>query len=82
MPHKFGLPNTSARREAHPPLLRAVLAAAHAARPGRVVALTPFTANVLVSLGITPLAVGQPGAGEEPLDPIATAAVGSVRRWP
>src|SRR3954454_20011726 len=42
---------------------------AHAAGPGRVVALTPFTANVLAQLGVASVAVGEPGAGEEALDP-------------
>jgi iron complex transport system substrate-binding protein len=56
------------------PFLAAVVAAlvlastASAADPGRVVALTPFTANVLARLGVTPIAVAQPAAGEESLD--------------
>jgi iron complex transport system substrate-binding protein len=33
------------------------------AKTPRVVALTPFTANVTVALGVTPAAVGDPGSG-------------------
>lgn len=50
----------------------AVLAAAAPARaqaPERVVALTPFTANVLAQLGVTPIAVAEPASTEEKLDP-------------
>ena len=41
-------------------LVAALLAApaAHAAKPKRIVALTPFSANVLVKLGVKPVAVG------------------------
>jgi iron complex transport system substrate-binding protein len=57
------------------PLLTAVVAlllvasTANAADPGRVVALTPFTANILAQLGVTPVAVAEPAAGDESLDP-------------
>lgn len=57
------------------PVLAAVVAllllagTARAADPGRVVALTPFTANILTQLGVTPIAVAEPAAGEESLDP-------------
>lgn len=45
--------------------LSVVLAAPAAAQaPERVVAFTPFTANVLVDLGVTPVAVGDAPAGE------------------
>ncbi len=47
-------------------LLLAGAAAAQAATP-RIVALTPFTANTLVGLGIRPLAVGQMLGGREKL---------------
>lgn len=46
-----------------------VLAASAQADVGRVVALTPFTANVLAQLGVTPIAVADPGPGDEGLDP-------------
>jgi iron complex transport system substrate-binding protein len=42
-------------------LLALTPAAASAAK--RVVALTPFTANVLAEIGVRPVAVGDPGAG-------------------
>ena len=53
-------------------LVAAVLAAAAPARaqdPGRVVALTPFTANILTQLGVKPVAVAEPASTEEKLDP-------------
>jgi iron complex transport system substrate-binding protein len=43
-------------------------APARAADPGRIVAITPFTANILAQLGVTPVAVGAPASGEEGLD--------------
>lgn len=42
----------------------------------RVAALTPFTANVIAELGVTPVAVGDPGTGGAALDP----ALGDVPR--
>jgi iron complex transport system substrate-binding protein len=50
----------------------AVPAATGAAQPGvpkRVVALTPFAANTLVKLGVTPVGVGQTLGGETRLSP-------------
>lgn len=45
--------------------LAAAVAPAGAAAPTRVVALTPFAANALAQLGVTPIAIGQtPGGGE------------------
>lgn len=38
---------------------------AHAAAPGRIVALTPFSANTIASLGLRPVAVGQALGGPE-----------------
>ncbi len=43
--------------------------AAHAAGPERIVAITPFTANILAQLGVKPVAVAEPAAGEEDLHP-------------
>ncbi len=42
---------------------------AHAAPPKRIVALTPFTANTLVKLGIEPVAVGQTLGGNDRFSP-------------
>lgn len=50
-------------------LLLAAAPAANAADAGRIVAITPFTSNVLAELGVMPVAVGEPGAGDEGLDP-------------
>jgi iron complex transport system substrate-binding protein len=53
-------------------LLVAVLAPASAGaqkRPRRIVALTPFAANTLAKLGVTPVAVGQTLGGRERLSP-------------
>jgi len=53
-------------------LLGAVFAmapAAHAAPPKRIVALTPFTANTLVQLGVKPIAIGQTLGGKDRIDP-------------
>jgi len=44
-------------------------AASQAAPPKRVVALTPFAANTLAKLGITPVAVGQTLGGAERFSP-------------
>ena len=44
-------------------------AAAQAAPPKRIVALTPFTANTLVKLGVTPVAIGQTLGGAERFSP-------------
>lgn len=38
---------------------------ATAAGPKRIVALTPFTANVLAELGVRPVAIGNPPAGQQ-----------------
>ena len=59
------------------PLLAAALvlaaltlpAGAEAAPPKRVVALTPFAANTLVKLGLTPVAIGQTLGGAERFSP-------------
>ncbi len=45
--------------------LAAAPAPADAAGPRRVVALTPFTANVLAELGVRPVAIGNPPAGQQ-----------------
>lgn len=53
-------------------LLVAVLClpgAAQAAPPKRIVALTPFSANTLVKLGITPVGIGQTLGGKERFSP-------------
>jgi iron complex transport system substrate-binding protein len=42
---------------------------AEAAAPKRIVALTPFTANTLVKLGVTPVAIGQTLGGAERFSP-------------
>jgi iron complex transport system substrate-binding protein len=42
---------------------------AQAAPPKRIVALTPFAANTLVKLGVTPVGVGQTLGGNERLSP-------------
>jgi iron complex transport system substrate-binding protein len=55
-------------------LLALTPAAASAAK--RVVALTPFTANVLAELGVRPVAVGDPGAGSGQI----SAKLNGVRR--
>jgi len=44
-------------------------AAAQAAAPKRIVALTPFAANTLVKLGVKPVGVGQTLGGNERLSP-------------
>lgn len=41
--------------------------AAHAATPKRIVAITPFTANVLAQLGVRPVAVADSAGGQEGL---------------
>jgi iron complex transport system substrate-binding protein len=41
--------------------------AAHAATPKRIVAITPFTANILAQLRVRPVAVASPAAGEQGL---------------
>lgn len=65
-----------ARRLLAPLLLAVALAAiaiagapgaAHAATPERIVAITPFTANILAQLGVRPVAVASPTAGEQGL---------------
>lgn len=66
-----------ARRSAAPLLIVALLIAALAVAaaparaevPERIVAITPFTANVLVQLGVAPIAVAEPAATDEALDP-------------
>jgi iron complex transport system substrate-binding protein len=53
-------------------LLAAILclpASGQAAAPKRIVALTPFTANTLVKLGVTPVGVGQTLGGQDRLSP-------------
>jgi iron complex transport system substrate-binding protein len=45
------------------------LPAAAQAAPERIVALTPFTANTLVKLGVTPVAIGQTLGGAERFSP-------------
>jgi iron complex transport system substrate-binding protein len=55
-------------------LLAAVAAAlaataAQATPPKRIVALTPFSANTLASLGVKPIAIGQTLGGRERFDP-------------
>lgn len=54
-------------------LLATVVAAPASAQaatpPKRIVALTPFTANTLVKLGVTPVGVGQTLGGQERLSP-------------
>lgn len=57
-------------------LLAALLAAflslpvaARAAPPKRIVALTPFAANTLVKLGVTPVGIGQTLGGQERFSP-------------
>ena len=53
-------------------LLAAVLslsAAAQAASPERIVALTPFTANTLAKLGVKPVGIGQTLGGAERFSP-------------
>jgi iron complex transport system substrate-binding protein len=46
----------------------ALAPAAHAAAPKRIVALTPFTANTLVQLGVKPVAIGQTLGGRDRID--------------
>lgn len=46
-----------------------VAPAAQAAAPQRIVALTPFTANTLVKLGVTPIGIGQTLGGAERFSP-------------
>lgn len=53
-------------------LLAAILCiptAAQAAPPKRIVALTPFTANTLVKLGVKPVGIGQTLGGQERFSP-------------
>ncbi len=50
-------------------VLALVLPAAAAAEPQRIVALTPFAANTLAKLGVTPVGVGQTLGGETRLSP-------------
>jgi iron complex transport system substrate-binding protein len=45
------------------------MAASASAAPKRIVALTPFAANTLVKLGVTPIAIGQTVGGNERFDP-------------
>jgi iron complex transport system substrate-binding protein len=45
------------------------VAPAAAAAPKRVVALTPFAANTLAQIGVTPVAIGQTLGGSERFDP-------------
>jgi iron complex transport system substrate-binding protein len=60
-------------------VLAAVLAApATAAAPKRIVALTPFSANTLASLGVKPIAIGQTLGGDENFLP----SLRSVRTLP
>jgi iron complex transport system substrate-binding protein len=49
---------------------------ADAATPKRIVAITPFTANILAQLGVRPVAVGAPAAGQQGL----TSALNGVPR--
>jgi iron complex transport system substrate-binding protein len=49
--------------------LAALLAPAAQAAPERIVALTPFTANTLVKLGVRPVGVGQTLGGQDRLSP-------------
>jgi len=49
--------------------LWASAASAGAAVPKRIVALTPFAANTLVKLGVTPVGIGQTVGGNERFDP-------------
>jgi iron complex transport system substrate-binding protein len=49
--------------------LPASAAAAQSSPPKRIVALTPFVANTLVKLGVTPVGVGQTLGGNERLSP-------------
>jgi iron complex transport system substrate-binding protein len=49
---------------------------AQAATPKRIVAITPFTANILAQLGVRPVAVAAPAAGEQGL----TSALNGVPR--
>jgi iron complex transport system substrate-binding protein len=50
-------------------LLGATAAPAQAAPPKRIVALTPFTANTLVKLGVKPVGIGQTLGGQERFSP-------------
>jgi iron complex transport system substrate-binding protein len=50
-------------------LALALPAAAPAAPPKRIAALTPFTANTLAALGVRPVAIGQTLGGNDRLDP-------------
>jgi len=49
--------------------LWASAASASAAVPKRIVALTPFAANTLAKLGVTPVGIGQTVGGNERFDP-------------
>jgi iron complex transport system substrate-binding protein len=49
--------------------LWASVASAGAGVPNRIVALTPFAANTLVKLGVTPVGIGQTVGGNERFDP-------------
>ena len=61
------------RRAVVAALLAAILlclpGSAQAAPPKRIVALTPFAANTLVKLGVTPVAIGQTLGGQERFSP-------------
>lgn len=48
--------------------LAGTTAVADAAPPKRIVALTPFTANTLVQLGVKPIAIGQTLGGRDRID--------------
>lgn len=48
--------------------MTASLAAPAAAAPKRVVALTPFTANTAVAMGVRPVAIGQALGGKDRID--------------
>jgi iron complex transport system substrate-binding protein len=50
-------------------LFMAMTVPAQAAPPKRIVALTPFAANTLVKLGVTPVGVGQTLDGQDRLSP-------------
>lgn len=49
--------------------LAAMVPAAQAAPPKRIVALTPFAANTLVKLGVKPVGIGQTLGGQERFSP-------------
>lgn len=49
-------------------LLLASMAASASAAPSRVVALTPFTANTVVKLGVRPVGIGQALGGHDRVD--------------